>query len=301
MRNRFFLFAGWLALMLSCKGQNQPSQEPLVENPDARTMLWELSGPGIKQASFLYGTFHLMCPGDIRVSSALRSVCRQVDRIYMELDMDDPSAMLGMMAEMNMKDGKRLSDLLPEKEYDRLSVFFRDSLKMPFAMLQTAKPMILASLMYPKLSGCNASAGMETAIMKLAKENKKEIRGLETFAFQAALFDSIPYEEQARELMQMVDSMTQQKKNFDTMTAIYLRQDLDGLASLIEKPEYGLMQQQDLLLGQRNRNWVEQLKVLLPKERVLVAVGAGHLTGPDGLISLLRKEGYRVRAIKNRD
>lgn len=299
MLNRIFLFSGFLALLLSCKSQNKSPE--LTESTDARTMLWEVSGVGLKQPSYLFGTFHLMCPADIRISNALRSVCSGVERIYMELDMDDPAAMLGMLGEMNMKDGRKLGDLLSEKELDRLKAFFRDTLKMPIGMLMSAKPMMLTSLLYPKLSGCNATGGMETAIMKLARENKKEIRGLETFAFQAALFDSISYVDQARELMQMIDSMGQHKKYFDTMTAIYLRQDLDELATLFGKPEYGILQQQDLLLDQRNRNWVGQLKAILPKERVLVAVGAGHLAGPNGLIALLRKEGFRVRPLRNRD
>ena len=299
MLSRIVLLAGCIVTMFSCKGQQKTPELP--EQADGKTMMWEISGGGLSAPSWLYGTFHLMCPRDIRVSSSLRQVCAAVDRIYMELDMDDPSALLGMLGEMNMKDGKQLGDLLSEKDMDRLKAFFRDTMKMPIGMLMSAKPMMLSSLLYPKLSGCNASGGMETAIMKLARENKKEIVGLETFAFQAGLFDSIPYETQARELMEMIDSMGLQRKYFDTMTAMYLRQDLDEMASLFSRPEYGMLQQQDLLLDRRNRNWVGQLKTILPKERVLIAVGAGHLAGPNGLISLLRKEGFRLWPIKNRD
>jgi len=58
---------------------------------------------------------------------------------------------------------------------------------------------------------------------------------------------------------------------------------------------------QDILLNDRNKNWVGQLKKIMKKEAVFVAVGAGHLVGEQGLIALLRKEGYNLRPIENKE
>jgi uncharacterized protein YbaP (TraB family) len=60
------------------------------------------------------------------------------------------------------------------------------------------------------------------------------------------------------------------------------------------------MQYQDLLLNNRNHNWVEKLKTIMPKSSVVVAVGAGHLPGEQGVINLLRKAGYTVTPVENK-
>lgn len=59
-------------------------------------------------------------------------------------------------------------------------------------MFQRMKPGFLLALLYPKMMLCESVSSVEEAVMQLAKEQEKEIKGLETMAFQASLFDSIP-------------------------------------------------------------------------------------------------------------
>jgi hypothetical protein len=53
------------------------------------------------------------------------------------------------------------------------------------------------------------------------------------------------------------------------------------------------------MLDNRNKNWVIQLREILPEKNIFIAVGAGHMVGENGLISLLKKEGYTLRPIEN--
>jgi uncharacterized protein YbaP (TraB family) len=147
---------------------------------------------------------------------------------------------------------------------------------------------------------CKTPTGVEEEIMKVAKQDKKEIKGLETMEFQASVFDSIPYEWQAKELLKNIDSSEFYKKEFDTMLVVYKTQQLETMGTLLNKSEFGSDNYEDLLLTTRNKNWVQQLKTIMKNESVLVAVGAGHLAGDKGLISLLRKEGYVVRPLFNK-
>jgi uncharacterized protein YbaP (TraB family) len=48
----------------------------------------------------------------------------------------------------------------------------------------------------------------------------------------------------------------------------------------------------------RNRNWVEQIKELLPEQSTIFVVGSGHLLGDDGLITLLKDRGFKVKPVK---
>ena len=143
-------------------------------------------------------------------------------------------------------------------------------------------------------------SGVEAVLQQLAKDNKKEIQGLETMAFQASLFDSIPYEKQAEELLHSIDSMEQSKIYFGLMLDAYKMQRLDKIENIINDPAYGETENQDVLLDNRNKNWVGQLKEIMKKGSVFTAVGAGHLVGKNGLISLLRSAGYTVIGIENK-
>ena len=293
-----FIFSTFLLFLFSCKAQ--PAQVSLKANNDNNSLLWEVSGNGLKKNSYLFGTFHLLCKSDINFSSQLKAATGNADKIYMELDMDDPSVLMGGLLMMNMKEGKKLKDLYTEAEYNKLSNYFKDSLHVPVSFLQNTKPYFLVAMLYPKMMPCKTVSGVEEELMKLAKIQQKEIKGLETMEFQAAVFDSIPYSEQAKELLKSIDSMTVYKKYFDTMVNVYKSQQLEKIERLFSQSEFGMEEHQDILLDDRNKNWVGQLKTIMQKESVFVAVGAGHLVGNKGLIALLKKEGYTVRPLLNR-
>ena len=284
--------------LLSCNAQkNKPVFQ---KKADKNTLLWQVSGKDLKQPSYLFGTFHLLCKDDIHFSEALVNDLKSSKEIYMEMDMDDPSTILGGLFFINMKNGKKLTDLFTPAEYKKVEDYFNDSLQTPLTMFQKMKPYFLVAMLYPRMMPCNTISGVEEELVKLAKENKKEIQGFETVAFQASVFDSIPYERQAKELLKNIDSFPFYKRQLDTMTRAYTQQNLELMTDLLGKSELGSDEYEDLLLNNRNLNWVSKLKTIMPKESVFVAVGAGHLTGEKGLIALLQKAGYTVDPVNNK-
>lgn len=281
-----------------CKAQ--PTLQ-LTANPDNNSLLWEVSGNKLKAPTYLFGTFHLMCKEDIVLSENLRKALTASKEVYFEMDLDDPSTMLGGLFFVNMKDGKTLRDLYSPEQYNRLESFFRDSLHMGLTMFSRMKPSLIESTLYPKMMPCKNMSGVEMEIMELAKKDKKEIKGFETIAFQTSVFDSIPYQDQAKELLTLIDSMKTYAGYFDTLLLTYKKQQIEGLEKMFDDPKYNTGEMnQDLLLYNRNKNWVTQLNKIMPDTNVFVAVGAGHLIGEKGLISLLRKEGYTVRPLLNK-
>ena len=289
---------GWFISLsiISCHAQ----QPVFVKQKNNNTLLWKVSGHGLTQPSFLFGTFHLLCKDDIHFSNPLREAVKDCHEIYMELDMDDPSTLLGGMLYMNMTGDKKLSDLYTPEEYKKLENYFSDSLNTPLALLQRAKPYFLAALFYPKMMKCKTPSGVEEELVGLAKEDKKEIKGLETIQFQASVFDSIPYQWQAKELMKNIDSFSFYKNEFEKMVRLYKNQQLDSIQNMDAADEFGSDKYDDLLLKNRNKNWVKQLDSIMKNESVFVAVGAGHLGGEYGLINLLKKQGYKVDPLLNK-
>jgi uncharacterized protein YbaP (TraB family) len=83
------------------------------------------------------------------------------------------------------------------------------------------------------------------------------------------------------------------------MIDVYKGQDIDRLYELSVKERSSTAQYMDLLLYNRNANWVSQFPAIAKNASTLFAVGAGHLGGSKGVINLLRQRGYQVRPIIN--
>lgn len=60
-------------------------------NENENALLWEISGGQLKEPSYLYGTIHMICPADFRMSDLLKKKFESSTNLFLELDMDDPS------------------------------------------------------------------------------------------------------------------------------------------------------------------------------------------------------------------
>lgn len=283
-------------------GKKDATQKKLHKTPvaQAKTLLWQISGNGLSEPSYLFGTIHIMCASDAVVSPELNAVISKAKDIYLELDMDDMQQMAGALKYLRMNDGLKLSDLLSAEDYKKLEDYFKTrKMPMPLSMMNRFKPYFISSLMGEQVMDCATKKGMEQAIMDQAKTAGKEIKGLETLEFQAGIFDSIPYAKQAKDLISYIDSAATYGNIMAEMLEVYKAQDIEAMQALTAKSDPGMESYMDLLLYSRNRNWVKQLPGIMANGTHLFAVGAGHLGGDQGVLNLLRQQGYTVTPLKN--
>jgi hypothetical protein len=267
---------------------------------NGQSLLWEITGNGLKSPSYFLGTMHLMCAEDAVLSNNVLKIIGQVDTIYLEIDMDNAGELLGGMVDMALKDNRTLRDILSGEDYAKVKNFFEKFQKnMPFALLEKQPPLMISSSLYELLLPCEKKNGVELKIIDEAYKQKKETKGLETFAFQSSIFDSIPYEVQAKDLVNTIDSLDKYKKDLGKMISVYKSQNINKLFELTANDSSGTSGYMDLLLYRRNKNWVEQFPGITNNNSALFAVGAGHLGGEKGVINLLRQNGYTARAIEN--
>ena len=297
-----FLFA---SVTLAACGQNAKTKAKAVPASN-NTLLWRISGKNLAKPSYLFGTMHLLCGDDIQLSDSLKTAIQGSDNVYLELELDNLFEMFGAMGKMNMRGDTTLGDLLTKEEYAKVKAYFDESGGMiPFAMLETMKPMLSATLIAQQQSqssnACDNMVAMEQLIMKEAKEAEKKIKGLETMNYQLGIFDKIPYKLQAKQLYQMISKSndTSDKNELAILTNAYRSQQLEKLEELTVKDDMGIQNFTELLLYQRNENWAKKLDSLMIDKSLVVAVGAGHLPGKRGVINLLRQAGYKVEPVKN--
>ena len=299
--NFFRVVLTYSILIVACSSskKNQQQSPPPLE----KSLLWQISGNGLPKPSYLFGTIHMLCKDDAVLSDSLKSAIEHADRVYLELDMDNLFEMVGALRHMKMRNDTTLADLLNPEDYQKVKTFIENKNGMlPFSELETYKPLLASSMFLESSLPCNSPVAMEQLIMAEAKKYKKRIDGLETMNYQMSIFDSIPYKYQAEQLLKSIQtgsSNSQEGKEFDEMMQAYKDQDLEKLSQLINKEDNGIFQYEDILLYNRNRNWVQKLNTIMKERPVFIAVGAGHLPGEKGVINLLRKAGYKVKAIKS--
>jgi uncharacterized protein YbaP (TraB family) len=195
---------------------------------------------------------------------------------------------------MQMTDSSTLEKLIGNK-FDSVSSIFQSTTGLPLKMLNTAKPFLLMSMLYPSLLGCTP-VSWESIFQKMAKEKGIEIKGLETLEDQMNIFEKIPYKVQSDMLVKMVMNIDSSKREFANMLEVYKKKDIDQLNILTTKEEdFG--EYESILLNDRNHNWIPIIGEQAKKTPTFFAFGAGHLGGEKGVINLLRKAGFTVKPV----
>lgn len=259
--------------------------------------LWKISGNGLEAPSYLFGTIHITC--DATLDDDVKKALDETSQLVLEIDMDDPAMQSKMMKSMYMKDNKTLKDLVSEEDYKSISELSKEHLGMPLQMMHNMKPILLTAAFYPKILGCPMQS-FESELLKVAEEQGEEVKGLETIEEQMAVFEAIPYEDQAKDLVRSAkDNLAYDKEVFTKMTKVYNEENITEMVSMMNDDKMSaISDHQDKLLDNRNKNWIPKIAKLSKEKPTFFGVGAGHLAGENGIIKLLRKAGFKVEAVK---
>jgi uncharacterized protein YbaP (TraB family) len=284
-----------LNLFLSCKNNNS-----LNTAQNGKSLLWKISGNGLSRPAYFFGTMHLMCAEDAELTETVKSLIKDIDQIYLEVDMDNASELLGGLLDFKSKHEYTLHASLSLNDYNKIKDFFEKfQPSIPFSVLEQQPPLMISASLFELLLPCKRKNGVEMKIIDEAYKQKKQTKGLETIAFQSGIFDSIPYDEQAQDLVKSIDSLEKNRKAMYEMLQVYKEQDIEKLYALSTSEENITSNYMDLLLFKRNLDWVEKFSIIAKDQSTLFAVGAGHLGGQKGVLQLLKAKGYAVRPLEN--
>lgn len=303
MKKYFF----WLLPALvgfGCTASKKAVYPPGQLIPTEKSLVWKISGNGLKKPSYLYGTIHLIPKNDFNLPPAVNVALENVRRVTFEIDMKEMTnfrTQISLMTKALMPGGKTLKNLLPAEDYSFVKEKM-DEKGLPGGLFERMKPMFLSTMFSTgeEDEGFEANARMtsvEMELYRMARRRKLESAGLETAAYQMAIFDSIPYEAQAKMLVESLrsaDSSEDGEDELAKMLELYRNQDINGMQTMIGDSQSGMGGYEDILLKNRNHNWIPVMRRLMLETPTLFAVGAGHLGGESGVVALLRKEGYRV-------
>lgn len=305
MKRYWFWLLPLVAAVSGCTSSKKVFYAPDQVVPAEKSLVWKISGNGLKKPSYLYGTIHLIPKSDFELPGGARTALDNVRRVTFEIDMKEMTnfkTQIGLMTKAFMPGGKTLKDLLPAGDYS----FVKEKMSEKGLIgnfLERMKPMFLSTMLSSdESSGTTLTSKMtsvEMELYRMSRYRKLESAGLETVAYQMGIFDSIPYEAQAKMLVETLRSAeggNDSNDELSQMLELYRNQDIAAMQSLIGDAKFGVKGYEDILLKNRNHNWIPVMGRLMRETPTLFAVGAGHLGGESGVVALLRKEGYRVDA-----
>lgn len=278
----FLLF---ILAFTNLQGQNTP-----------KTTLWKIEGDSIK-TSYLFGTIHIIPQENFKISEKLQSTFDASSKVVLEIDMADSNLAKEAMKSSLLKEGDSLSSYMDDEEYKLLDNYLQKNSKIKLEAFNKFKPFALSSLISMVTYKGKPMASYEVAFVRMSKKANKEIDGLETIADQIKAIDTKPYSVQLDEFIETIKNPEKSKKLYQKILELYLAKDLDKMQhNMIE-----FMNSDSIaikkFLDERNLKWIPKFRKYSKKETVLYAVGAAHLAGENGLLNLLKKEGYTLTPI----
>ena len=274
------------------------AQAQVDNNAKYSSVFWEISGNNLKQTSYLFGTIHLIPKKDYKFTKKMQETFDTCKLLVLEANIDvSLTEQLAMSQKMLLPNGKTLDEFMTKKQYQNFKSYMLDSLKINsfiFQSMSFIKPIYSSVLILNEL--LENPTAYEQEFSKEAKKRKMEIKGLETLEFQMSLMDSISIEEQIKMLVES-DVNKNPLDEYNKMLNAYKQQDLKKLHNLLEEDAQFETMKNDFVIN-RNIKWIASIKKIIEEQSAFIAVGAGHLYGKQGLLLLLKKEGYVLKALK---
>lgn len=280
--------------LLFCGIANAQTPYPMEES----ALLWKIEGDGVQKGCYLFGTMHLIEKEYFLFPKQLEKAFSKADVLVMEL----PGLPNQLEAMKYLKlDNETFFDYFSESQSDSIIEWVKNHIGMSEesfrANFTKLKPFAVSQLA-TQMHFIGKTESYEMTFDKLARENGMKIRGLETVAEQMQIFDDLTREQQAEMVMSSVRNPNEGIEMTRETMQVYASQEVDSLYMMIEEQGEIFSDEQAAFLDDRNKRWIPQIEVYIKENRTFIAVGAGHLGGPNGVIRLLEERGYTLTPIR---
>ncbi len=263
-------------------------------NPDslAHTLLWKITGRDLKAPSYLYGTMHTGDDRVFRLQDSAMIAFDAVDEFAMEINMDSIDN-VAMASEMKLPDGQTLKQLLGDADYKLAGKCLMKSAGVPIFLVNTIRPIYVWVLI---AEGKQSKKDvLDTYFFKLAKKENKKVVGLEKAEDQMKLLTGISVDKQVAMLREGIHDFSTMKSSMEETTTDYSDADLNKLLKETQSDTSMGANFMENFINKRNRVMANGMeRVYRSGKTLFTAVGADHLPGQKGVISLLEKDGYTV-------
>ncbi len=267
------------------------AQEKQVTN----SLLWEVSGKGLSKPSYIYGTIHMICEPDFIIQDKTKQAFEKSEELVMEINLADPLELAEL--QKSMVSPIPLSKKLSAEQFRLLDSVLSLKTGINLQSLDQFSLLALNSFTISKTLPCTDIKLYELEFLNLAKAQNKPTGALETVKQQIEYFSKAFTDDI---LVEQIINFDQYKSVFAELINAYKVEDLNKLEMILKDKRYGSTEESDKWMLQiRNAEWVKKMPEMMTTKSCFFAVGAGHLPGKDGILHLLKTQGYTVKPISN--
>ncbi|CAM3791132.1 TraB/GumN family protein [Mucilaginibacter galii] len=287
MKKTTTVFLGLLSFLLFTCTQNALAQ--------SKGLLWQITGNNIKEPTYLYGTIHMFDTSMYQIPQPVLAKLTQTKQVYFELDFGKINPMEMMKYALVKDSTERLDKLLDSASLQKFRAIAKSSamLQMMGDNMFRLKPIFLTTM----LLNNGKSVAIDMEMYNRAKQLKDSIGGIETVEEQMGAINALSAATQAQMVKEMLKTYTNADDAIKKLTGIYVKQETSTL--LAEMSDGAPMDAafNEALLIKRNIIMASRIEKLVGPKSTMIAVGAGHLGGEQGLIALLKKKGYHFKNV----
>ena len=286
----------------SAAQQPAPKPEPVAAPApiaEPRPALWKVSDADT--TIYLFGTVHALPAGVRWLSGPIETALAGSQQLVTEIPETAPADMqAAMMSNAVLPQGETLRALLPADDKAKLEAALT-GFGLPVEAFDRFEPwwaaVALTTLPLAR-DGYSAENGVEETISTAAKKLGKPRIGLETAAYQLALFDHLPRDVQLGYLREVIKGLPTINEELAGIVREWSTGNAEKLAELLNDDEDDPRMVTALLTG-RNRIWAGWIKDRMKQPgTVFMAVGAGHLAGKDSVQDMLAHDGLVAQRIQ---
>jgi uncharacterized protein YbaP (TraB family) len=260
-------------------------------------LLWEIVTPG-QPASYLFGTIHSEDSRVVELPAIVSTTLKAADTLVLEAPVDSQAETISFQA-MLFTDRTRLPKVLNPGLYQRtLSAMAKRGFSQQ--VVKALKPWAISIILsVPKP---NTGLFLDLFLMQMANAQSIPVWSLETVGEQLAILAGFSLNEQVQMLKDTLNELPEIDALHEQLIRAYLDRDLARLVSISEQTmgmgsvELGEKLSEQLIV-QRNKRMVDRMEPMLLKGKIFVAIGALHLPGEEGILSLLVARGHQVKAM----
>lgn len=263
-----------------------------------KSFLWTVHSG--QKVLYLAGSVHALGADSYPLSAAYESAFNAAGTLVEEINLAEAEQLAAaplLLSKGLYTDGRTFESAVGKDTATLVATRLKNT-GIPVEMIRTMKPwmvMLLITAFEAQKAGLDAALGLDKYFFDKARAAGKPVLALETAESQIDRFDTMPESLQEQMLRSTLSELDTQQNSVSAMINAWKTGDAAALEKMSLSSFDGYRGAYTSLIVERNNNWVPQIETCMARPQpCFVVVGAAHLVGPDGLLTLLKKKGYTI-------
>ncbi|GCD76526.1 hypothetical protein JCM31826_00080 [Thermaurantimonas aggregans] len=265
-------------------------------NRSVTTWLYRISHAAIEKPSYLFGTMHIVCADRYQWPASMPDLLPSIETLYLETDISPDALYQSHFNLFDMRSDETV--IMDENELEKLRTFNRYHWGYGDDELLSIHPFVLLAQLQINVFDCPTMA-LDQQLMYQAVSAGIRVKGLESFEEHIGTIGKVPTNEYWRQLLYCITHYKEVKNGMNALIDAYHSGDAEGIKQLFDEWAWILLPSaaERAFITDRNAHWIPVMEDAMRTGSMLFAVGAGHLLGEGGVLSLLEQKGYNVQMI----